>query len=132
MIVLPLPLFGNSDISESLVVTASGCEIGNLLNLEISCLFFVCLFMVTLIYHNFVVLTAVICATNSDVPDQIKPLVICVAFFIIIVCRKVTKKQILKKHLKPSSNFVRSVNLVHLYRDLALITNFQSSLIDFT
>ena len=53
-------------------------------------------------------------------------------FFIIIICRKVPKKQAVYKDLKPISTFVRwSVNLVHLYRDLVLIRNFQSSLIDF-
>ena len=56
-------------------------------------LFFVCLFIVTLIYQNFVVLRAFSCVTDSDIPYQIKALVVCVMFFIIIMCRKVTKKQ---------------------------------------
>ena len=86
--------------------------------------------MVT-IYQNFVVLTAVSCATNSDVPDQVKAFLVCVMFFIIIVCGKVTKKQAHWKHLKSRSNFVGSINLVHLYFHLVLITNFQSSWIEF-
>ena len=49
--------------------------------------------MVTLIYQNFVVVTAVSCATGSDVPDQLKALAVSVTFFIIIISRKVTKKQ---------------------------------------
>ena len=87
--------------------------------------------MVTFIYHNFVVLTAVSCPTYSGIPYQVKALVVCVMFFIIIMCRKVTKKQAHWKHLKPRSVFVRSINLAYLYCDLVLITNLQSSLIDF-
>ena len=49
--------------------------------------------MVTLTYQNFVVLTAVSCAIDSDIPYQVKALVVRASFFIIIMCRKVTKKQ---------------------------------------
>ena len=102
-----------------------------MLKLEILCQFFVCHLMVTSIYQNFVVFRSVSCPTDSHIPYQIKALMVFVTFFIIIMCSKVTKKHAHQKHLKPRSNFVRSVNLVHLYRDLLLIANFCSSLIDF-
>ena len=102
-----------------------------MLKLEILCQFFVCHLMVTSIYQNFVVFRSVSCPTDSHIPYQIKALMVFVTFFIIIMCSKVTKKHAHQKHLKPRSNVVRSVNLVHLYRDLVLIANFHSSLIDF-
>ena len=49
--------------------------------------------MLTLMYHNPLVLTAFSCATNSVAPYQIKGLVVRVRFFITMMYRKVTKKE---------------------------------------
>ena len=101
-----------------------------MLKLEISWQFFLCLFMVTLIYKNVLVITAFSCATNSYVHYLIKVLMICVTFIITIMCRKVTKKQAHQKYIKSRSNCVRSINLIQLYHDFVLITNLQSPLIN--